>query len=83
LLSLFQDEEEQEVPFVRKRKQPSTSTSQPNEDPLYKRSKRMRLHKPRRRKRSKNLRFSKPHQRIKGVKEERRRSMKRKKLKLL
>jgi hypothetical protein len=31
LLSLFQDEEKQEVPFVRKRKQPSTSTSQPSE----------------------------------------------------
>jgi hypothetical protein len=31
LLLIFQDEEEQEIPFVRKRKQPLTSTSQPSE----------------------------------------------------
>ena len=34
MLLIFQDEEEQEIPFVRKRKQPLTSTSQPSEGGL-------------------------------------------------
>jgi hypothetical protein len=52
-------------------------------DPLHKRSRKTRLQRPRRRRRLKNLKLNKPQQRIKGVKEERRKSTKRKRLQVL